>query len=169
MTEIEAQVPGSLLPTDARLRAEAWLWEELADTALNGFFVAARWADDDNWPLVKLAYFAGMPTLMRAVVPGLLRKQVLKGLVARDVSRAGMALCWQRYQHLLDQLDARAPATGFWLGEQPSLADVALFAQLHGLRLPWTEKQRGWIAARANLTAWLDRVAVRIPGPSNGA
>ena len=31
---------------------EAWLWEEMADTAINGFLVAARWADDRNWPAV---------------------------------------------------------------------------------------------------------------------
>ncbi|HEX9102828.1 MAG TPA: glutathione S-transferase N-terminal domain-containing protein, partial [Polyangia bacterium] len=42
---------------------EAWLWEELADTALYGFVVASRWADDRNWPLTRAAYFAGMPAL----------------------------------------------------------------------------------------------------------
>lgn len=31
---------------DPKTRAETWLWEELADTSLNGFLVAARWADD---------------------------------------------------------------------------------------------------------------------------
>src|SRR5262249_42272778 len=34
---------------DARVRAEALLWEELADTSLNGFLVASRWADERNW------------------------------------------------------------------------------------------------------------------------
>ncbi len=48
---------------------EAWLWEELGDTALNGFLVAARWADDRNWPGVSQAYFSSMPGPVRAVVP----------------------------------------------------------------------------------------------------
>jgi glutathione S-transferase len=87
---------------------EALLWEELADTALNGFFVAARWADDDNWPLTKRAYFAGMPKLVYAVVPDRIRKRVMGSLVARDIWRAGPDACWRRYHALLDALDARA-------------------------------------------------------------
>ena len=63
---------------DPRERAEALLWEELADTALNGFLVAARWADEDNWPLVEEAYFHAMPWLVRKVVPGRVRARVLK-------------------------------------------------------------------------------------------
>jgi len=35
---------------DAKTRAEAWLWEEFADTTLNGFLVAARWADVGTGP-----------------------------------------------------------------------------------------------------------------------
>ena len=31
------------------------------------FLVAARWADEENWPGVKSAYFAGMPAPVRAV------------------------------------------------------------------------------------------------------
>ncbi len=53
---------------DPRTRAEAWLWEELADTSLNGFLVAARWADDRNWPAVRQAYFGRAPWLVRALV-----------------------------------------------------------------------------------------------------
>ena len=157
--EIDRLRPGVLeRGLDARGRAEAWLWEELADTALNGFFVAARWADEANWPLVRAAYFSGMPGPVRAIVPSLLRRNVLKALVARDVWRAGPEACWGRYEALLDQLDARAPRAGFWLGTSPTVADLALFAQLHGLRNGLTARQRAMIASRPALTAWLDRV-----------
>lgn len=159
LREIERLRPGTFeRGLDARARAEAWLWEELADTALNGFLVAARWADDANWPLVKNAYFAAMPGPVRAVVPALLRRNVLKALHARDIWRAGPEACWTRYEDLLDRLDARAPATGFWMGEAPSVADVALFGQLHGLRNRYTARQSAMIASRKALTAWLDRV-----------
>jgi len=157
--EIDRLRPGVLeRGLDARGRAEAWLWEELADTALNGFFVAARWADETNWPLVRAAYFGAMPGPVRAIVPALLRRNVLKALVARDVWRAGPDACWGRYEALLDQLDARAPREGFWMGTSPTVADVALFAQLHGLRNELTARQRAMIASRPAVTAWLDRV-----------
>ena len=161
-TRILARLPSlggaSLLSSDPRERAEALLWEELADTALNGFLVAARWADDRNWPLVRDAYFAGMPAPVKAIVPALLRRGVVKALVARDVWRAGPDACWARYEVLLDALDARAPSAGFWVGDAISVADVALFGQLHSLRTPLTAAQAAALAKRPALVAWLDRV-----------
>jgi glutathione S-transferase len=40
---------------EERARAEAWLWEDFADTALNGFLVAARWAHDEQALREKVA------------------------------------------------------------------------------------------------------------------
>lgn len=137
---------------------EAWLWEELGDTALNGFLVAARWADERNWPAVRDAYFARMPTLLRAIVPSKIRKRVVAGLGARDIWRAGPEACWSRFQRLLDDLDGRAPADGFWLGERATIADIALFAQLHSLRTPLTPWQAAEVERRPRLRDWLGRV-----------
>jgi glutathione S-transferase len=151
---------------------EALLWEELADTALNGFVVASRWADPRNWPTTRAAYFGAMPAPVRAVVPALLRRKVLRALVARDVWRAGPEACWRRFGTLLDQLDARAPQQGFWLPGALSVADLALFAQLHSLRAPLTPWQAGEVARRPRLSAWLDRVdaATRaVPTPLRAA
>jgi glutathione S-transferase len=148
---------GRLVPRD-REASEAWLWEELADTSLNGFLVAARWADEENWLLVRDAYFAGAPAPVRWLVPGRLRSRVIATLEARDVWRAGAGACWSRYRRLLDDLDVRAPRDGFWVSDAPSVADLALFAQLQSLRTPLTVKQAGWIAERRHLSAWLDRV-----------
>jgi glutathione S-transferase len=159
LREIETMVPGVLSASlDARNLAEAWLWEEFADVSLNGFFVAARWADENNWPLVRMAYFSKMPGPVRAVVPALLRRGVMKSLHARDIWRSGSEACWTRYATLLDQLDARAPQTGFWMGDALSVADVGLFSQLHGLRNRYTQRQSDMIASRKTLSAWLDRV-----------
>jgi glutathione S-transferase len=143
---------------DARGRAEALLWEELADSAVNAFVVAARWADDRNWPAVREAYFGRMPALLRAFLPGRLRANVVAGLQARDVWRHGEAECWRRYDALLDQLELRAPASGFWIGERLSVADLALFGQLRSLRTPLTPRQSARLEARPALVAWLDRV-----------
>jgi glutathione S-transferase len=166
LRELDRLVPGVLFAgLTPAAHAEAWLWEELADTALNGFVVAARWADPDNWPSVKAAYFGSMPGPVRAVVPGLIRRSVLKALISRDVTRAGLPACWERYERLLDQLEARAPRVGYWMGAAPTVADLALFAQLHGLRNRHTAKQAVMIAARPALSAWLDRVdAATRPG-----
>ncbi len=138
--------------------AEALLWEELADTGLNGFLVASRWADERNWPAVHAAFFAGAPWPVQRIVAPLARRQVVARLVARDVWRAGAEACWRRFTVLLDALDQRAPTDGYWLGDRLGLADLALFAQLHGMRSPLTPWQAAQVQARPRLRAWLDRV-----------
>lgn len=156
----------SLLPRDARARAEAWLWEDHADRALNGYLVAARWADDRNWPLVREAYFQGAPWFVRKMIVPRLRRKVVGTLVARDFLRAGEAALWDDFRRVLDALEARAPLEGFWVeSDTPTVADVAIFGQLHGLRTPLTAAQGRELALRPALTDWLDRVdAATFPG-----
>ena len=143
---------------DPRVRAEARLWEELADTALNGFLVAARWGDPRNWGPVREAYFGAAPWFVKALIAPRIRAHVLRGLVARDVYRRGDEACWERFGQLLDELDARAPVTGFWVSETLSVADIAIFAQLHALRTDLTPWQRSELARRSRLSRFLDRV-----------
>jgi glutathione S-transferase len=156
-----------LEPHDASLRGEAWLFEELGDTALNGFLVTARWGDDDTWEAVKGAYFAGMPSVVRWVVPGRLRSGVLAMLKNRDVLRGGLAAAKERFETLLEKLDARAPATGYWCGDAITVADFGLFPQLQGLRTELTPSWAARVEARSRLSRWLDRVqaATRIDRP----
>jgi glutathione S-transferase len=143
---------------DERQRAEAWLWEELADTALNGFLVCARWADERNWPALRETYFGSAPWFVQRVIAPQLRKKVVGAMVARDVWRRGADACWARFQTVLDQLEARAPERSFWLSDTVTVADVALLAQLHSLRTPLTPWQGEQLARRARLSAYLDRV-----------
>lgn len=150
---------------------EAWLWEELADTAISGFLVGARWMDDANWPRTKAAYFAGMPAVLAWFVPGRLRANVGRMLHARDVWRAGPAAFHERFDHLLDQLDGRAPAAGLpWVGAEWSVADVALYGQLRSFLTPLTPGQAEKIAARPRLAAWigaLDPIEARRPAATS--
>lgn len=111
-----------------------------------------------NWPATCATYFAKMPSLVRAIVPPRLRRRVVAGLVARDVWRAGAERCWGRFERLLDALDVRAPERGFWCGRSLSVADVAMFAQLHSLRTPLTPSQAESLRRRKRLSTWLDRV-----------
>ena len=95
---------------------------------------------------------------MRAIVAPLLRRGIVKNLVARDVWRAGADACWARFERVLDQLDARTPERGFWVGDELSAADFGLFGQLQAFRTPLTPKQSASVARRTALSAYLDRV-----------
>lgn len=143
---------------DARGKAEAALFEELGDTTLNGFLVAARWADDENWERYRGALFGKAPAPVRWFVAPRVRKRVLGALHARDVWRRGAKACWSRFGDVLDTLDARAPESGFWLGEHVGLADLGLFAQLRSLETPITPRQAGELSKRRRLHQYLSRV-----------
>lgn len=162
LRRIQAFVPGVFGDeSDKRLQGEAWLWEELADVSLGGFVIAARWADDRNWPRVKEALFSRMPAPMRVLLPGVVRRRLIASLRARDVWRAGPERCWARFQETLENLDARAPEEGYWLGPALTVADIGLFGHLHSFRSeisPWQKEQ---IQRRARLSAYLDRVHAR--------
>lgn len=83
---------------------------------------------------------------------------ILRGLVARDITRQGWDACWERYLTLLDELELRAPERGFWVSDTLSVADLGLFGQLHSLRTPLTRPQAGELSLRKRLSAYLERV-----------
>jgi glutathione S-transferase len=159
LRRIESLAPGSMTGgLDARGLAEAWLWEEFADTALYPYVLATRWADDRGWPVPRDAFFGALPALVRLIVAPMVRKKTVQKLVERDFTRGGLEACYERLRRVLDDLDARAPEDGFWLGPRASVADLGLFAHLHSLRLPTIPWQAEEVARRTRLTRYLDRV-----------
>jgi glutathione S-transferase len=153
-----AKLSGRLVPEDAKAAALAWLWEDYADTALNGYLVAARWADADNWKRTRAAYFEGAPWFVQNLIVPRIRARVLGNLQARDVTRAGLAQTWANFERILEGLESAAPTQGFWVGPTLSVADVSIFGQLQSFRTDLTPGQRARVEKRAVLTAYLDRV-----------
>jgi len=165
---VEERVPGSLTGgLDARGVAEAWLWEDFADTSLYPFVLATRWVDDRGWPVPRTAFFGSIPAPLRSIVAGAVRRGVIKNLVERDATRRGLDSCYAHMRHVLAQLEARAPEEGFWVGTKPSVADLSLFAQLHSLRYPRTPWQAEVVTGHSRLTAYLDRVDAATRAPAS--
>ncbi len=159
LLRIAELAPDTIVPTDPRRRALVWLWEDWADRSLVNFVLAARWADDKNWPNLREAFFGKAPWIVRKLVAPQVRRKVLDTLKARDVTRHGLRFVWDDLARILDQLEALAPLTGFWAGaERPSVADIAIFAHLRSLRTPLTPEQARIIEMRPALVDWLDRV-----------
>jgi glutathione S-transferase len=166
LQRIEALSPGSLTGgLDARGVAEAWLWEEFADTSLYPYVLATRWADDKGWPVPKKAFFGFLPPVVRNLVGTAVRKKTIEKLVGRDFLRSGLDACYERMHRILDALEERAPEHGFWMGPRATIADLGLFAHLHSLRLPLLPWRAQDIERRTRLSGWLDRVdaATRAP------
>jgi glutathione S-transferase len=152
------KMTGALVPEDAHMRALAWLWEDYADRAINGYLVAARWASDANWERVRAAYFGNAPWFVRSLIAPKLRTRILSSLNARDVTRSGPEAMQRDFERLLDNLNAAAPASGFWITGPISVADVSLFGHLQSFRTDLTPKEHQAVLARPALTAYLDRI-----------
>jgi len=135
-----------LVPRCSDQRGEAWLWAELGETSLVQFLEAARWADPDNWRRAR-------PSLWSIIN----RRRVVAGLT---VWREGRQACWMRFQRLLNRLEARTPANGFWLGPDVTVADLAIFAPLRLMQTNATPWQAARLAERSHLAAYLRRVDV---------
>jgi len=153
---IEQLAPGSLSAgLDAQAHAEARIWEEFGDRVLYPYLLAVRWVDERGWPTPRAAFFGRMPfTLLAPFV----RRKTIQRLAASDFTRGGLARCYARLERVLDDLAARAPLSGFWLGPQPTRSDLSLFAQLHALRLPAVAFAAELVRQRPRLDAYLDRV-----------
>jgi glutathione S-transferase len=158
LKKLETISERSLLPEAKEMKAEAWLWEEFADSVLFPFTLVARWADNVNWPICRQYTFGDLPPLINIVVPQLARRGLLKRLSREEIFRHGPEACWQLFQQHLEHLDARSPAAGYWLGSDLTVADISLFAQLQSLRTPMTQWQMEQIDRHARLAAWLNRV-----------
>ncbi len=159
LARIAELAPGTIeVETDPVRRAEALLWEEMADVSLSGYLVAARWADDANWPRTRVAIFGPAPWFVRTLIAPKIRQKVVGSLVARDIWRKGPEACWATFGLLLDHLEARTPKRGFWMGEHLSVADLSIFSMVHSLRTPLTPWQAERVAERTNLSNYLDRV-----------
>jgi glutathione S-transferase len=159
LKRIESMKPGVFTAgLDARGVAEAWLWEEFGDACLYPYVLATRWADDRGWPVPRARFFGSIPAPIRGLVASRIRKGVTNNLVERDFLRGGLTACYERMGRVLDDLEARAPEAGFWLGANVTAADLGLFAHVHSLRLPLTPFQAQEVAKRAKLSRYLDRV-----------
>lgn len=148
----------SLIPGDREQRAEAWFWEDYADGVLGYYVFAARWFDDRNWPALSADHFAPLPSFLKPWLPNRIRKRILKSMSSMEFIRVGQPQCWKNFQEHLDLLEDRAPESGYWLDQEPTVADIGLFGIVHALRSDLSQWQWDEIDRRPRLRAWLDRV-----------
>lgn len=149
--------PG-LVPSDPLLAARCLFLEEWADEALYwyGIYEQRRINQQD---LIAEAYFRDMPEDVRERARQVVSEGVEKNLHRHGIGRYPKEKVMADIRRGLDALCVFVEHDGFAAGPRPSLADFALFGQIHR-RLagtnPWFE---GEVAARPALGRWLDRVA----------
>lgn len=114
----------------AKQRAAAHAFARMLEERTYWTIVQSRWLDDRNWPTLRDAYFGGMPTPLKQIVPTLIRRRV-----RRDVRGQGLGLHDPQAieAFALDDLKAVADWLGdqpFMMGDQPCALDATVYALL---------------------------------------
>lgn len=120
-----------LLPEDPQVRARALLWENWADTTLaHGGRMALLQAISQDSHLRK--------ALLPQATPGPLRDVLgaLPGNMVAGVSQLFTRADLQQLRHALEQLTTLVANGEPLLGAQHCVADIAVAAQLYGLKFP---------------------------------
>ena len=156
--ELEARHPlPALIPADPLLAARCHFLEEWADEALYwyGLYEQRRMT---NPQVVTDAYFAGLPDDYRIPATQRALEVAEENLDRQGAGRYPPAKIQTDVRRGLDALQTFIRADGFVAGAALSLADIAIFAQLHRRSAgtnPWLESE---LSARPDLAAWMARV-----------
>jgi len=146
----------SLLPTDPWARAVCHVLEDWADESLYWYEVYLRFRLPHNarrW-VPELTKHDVRP--MRAMAPLVVPQVLARTLAAQGLGRktqAGVLADLERHLEALEGLLTRGP---FLVGEQLTLADVAVFAQ--SFCIQGSDEGARALERRPTVTAWMDRV-----------
>ena len=120
-----------LLPEDPKMRVRALLWENWADTTLaHGARMALLQSISQDTRLRKALLPQATPSLLRDVL-GALPGEMVAG-VSQLFTRADL----QHLKNALEQLATLLASGETLLGSQHCVADIAVAAQLYGLKFP---------------------------------
>ncbi|MFW5876433.1 MAG: glutathione S-transferase family protein [Myxococcota bacterium] len=154
---LEDQFPEPpLWPEDARERALCHILEDWADESLYFYEMRLRFTFPHNaerWIPELLSHDpAPLRFVARRVVPRVVRRQ----LEAQGVGRKSEGQILAEVQRQLDAVDGWLGEGSWLVGDMLTIADLAVFAQLHCIR--GSDEGGRMIEARPRLAGWMSRV-----------
>ncbi|MEO1591542.1 MAG: glutathione S-transferase family protein [Cyanobacteria bacterium J06632_22] len=118
-----------------------------------------RWVDEDNWSVVKAAFFADIPLPLRLIVPTMVRRSSLRDLYGQGMGRHSAeevyALGCENLRAISDFLGDQP----FLMGAEPTSLDAVgygFMANLMQVALP--SQLKDYALAQENLVAYCDRM-----------
>ena len=137
-------------------RAQAELWEDYADELLYWYEVYLRVNDPDALDQAVALSMEGRPAVERLPVKLSLRTMLRISLAGQGLGRMKREDVHAEFLRQLDRIETLLPATGWLVGENKTIADIAVGSQL--LEVVRTSPMRREIEQRPRLWAWLQRI-----------
>jgi len=157
------------LKDSGQFRVDEWLSDEqkaqciavtrLVEDHLYWLLVDARWLDDNVWPVLRDSFFAGLPPLVKSIVPGIVRRQVRKTLYGHGLGRHSQEELEYFAEKDLEALDALLGDKPYMMGERICSVDATVYGILSSTYYPDFETPLKAIALdHPNLAACCDRI-----------
>ncbi len=150
-----------LYPQDPRTRAMALLLEDWADESLYWHVVYERWQVPDQFARLAETVFNPAPAPLRPIIKLIASRQVRAALRGQGLGRLRLAEQREKLGFALDWLDTIITGQ-FLCGDELSVADIAVAAQVAALDTPITPFASAEVRKRANLTRWLDHTRATV-------
>jgi len=145
---------------DNSQKAIAEAMQRLIEDDLYWVMMYVRWSNPDtNWEENKQAIFGGLPPVLRNIIPGVVRKQILKQIHGHGMGRHTPEEIFQLGKKDLKTLsDFLADKTCF-MGDKPTTLDASAFGLLVNiLRCPIESPLKEAARSHQNLVDFCDRV-----------
>nr|WP_228024461.1 glutathione S-transferase family protein [cf. Phormidesmis sp. LEGE 11477] len=121
-----------------------------------------RWADEDNWQVIKAVFFEDIPMPMRLFVPTLVRRSAMRDLYGQGIGRHSadeiFALGCENIRAISDFLGDQA----YLMGDRPTSLDAIGYGMLSNImRASLDSRLKTYALTFENLTAYCDRMHER--------
>ncbi|MEY2864586.1 MAG: hypothetical protein RLY58_2293 [Pseudomonadota bacterium] len=143
-----------LYPTDPLQKAHVELWEDWSDELLYWYEVYFRVNDADALDAAVNLSVAGRPTHEKLLAKPLLKMGLKAQLYFQGLGKMAAADVEAEFLRHLDRIELVLSATGWLVGSQKTIADIAVGTQLAEVMRTST-RMRPQILARPHLAAWL--------------
>jgi glutathione S-transferase len=152
---------------DARENAVALAFKSMLEEHLYFGLLFMRWATDDGWTvfepsLREMLGKMGIPSLMRGMVCGSARKQVVERIRRQGIGRAPRAEIVATCKKLIDALTVQLGDRPFICGDRLTTYDATVYAFAAGMLCPAFDNELyKHTAMKENLVAYEGRMKAR--------
>ena len=143
------------LPEQGTLLAFRRLMEE----NLYWSIIYSRWAEDDNWAVIRRLYFGNLPPILIVVVPWLVRRDILRILDGHGMGRHDGAEIYEIGQQDIKALSDFLGGKPFLMGDAPTSLDATGYGFLANLlRMHMPSVLSDYAMQFDNLRDYCDRI-----------
>lgn len=140
-------------------RATARAFTLMCEDHLYWALVTSRWRDETNWPRLREAFFADVPSLIRPFVGFMVRRSVLRKLDGQGFGAHSPAEVYALGGRALDALADQIADRPYLMGSTRCGADATVYATLHSiLASPLDSPLKAHALTRPQLVAYERRL-----------